>query len=87
MTKLQSSLVTEETWVDGATEKLSAMPTATSALELDVSTESIKHHTIVIIHTAQTRVDFIRTTILYLLAGAEIFCNGCAVAANMLLLS
>lgn len=38
MTKLQTSLANEETWVDGATEKLSAMPTATSALELDVST-------------------------------------------------
>lgn len=37
MTKLQTSLVTEETWVDGAAEKLSALPTATSALELDVS--------------------------------------------------
>lgn len=37
MTQLQSSLVTEETWVDGATEKLSALPTATSAMELDVS--------------------------------------------------
>lgn len=29
----------EETWVDGTTEKLSSMPTATSALELDVSIE------------------------------------------------
>lgn len=38
MTKLQTSLVAEETWVDGAAEKLSALPTATSALELDVST-------------------------------------------------
>lgn len=38
MTKLQTSLAAEETWVDGATEKLSALPTATSALELDVST-------------------------------------------------
>lgn len=38
MTKLQTSLANEETWVDGATEKLSALPTATSALELDVST-------------------------------------------------
>lgn len=37
MTKLQTSLVTEETWVDGAAEKLSALPTATSAMELDVS--------------------------------------------------
>lgn len=37
MTKLQTSLVTEETWVDGATEKISVLPTATSALELDVS--------------------------------------------------
>ncbi|XP_031629787.1 dystonin isoform X12 [Contarinia nasturtii] len=35
MTKLQTSLAAEETWVDGATEKLSALPTATSALELD----------------------------------------------------
>lgn len=38
MTKLQTSLASEETWVDGATEKLTALPTATSALELDVST-------------------------------------------------
>lgn len=38
MTKLQSSLAAEETWVDGTTEKLSALPTATSALELDVCT-------------------------------------------------
>lgn len=37
MTKLQTSLSKEETWVDGATEKLTALPTATSALELDVS--------------------------------------------------
>lgn len=37
MTKLKTSLPIEETWVDGATEKLSALPTATSALELDVS--------------------------------------------------
>ncbi|XP_055317105.1 dystonin isoform X42 [Sitodiplosis mosellana] len=35
LTKLQTSLAAEETWVDGATEKLSALPTATSALELD----------------------------------------------------
>lgn len=41
LTKLQTSLAAEETWVDGATEKLSALPTATSALELDVSTEII----------------------------------------------
>lgn len=39
MTKLQTSLSKEETWVDGATEKLTALPTATSALELDVSTK------------------------------------------------
>lgn len=38
MTKLQTSLAHEETWVDGATEKLTALPTATSAFELDVST-------------------------------------------------
>lgn len=38
MTKLQTSLVAEETWVDGAAEKLTAaLPAATSALELDVS--------------------------------------------------
>lgn len=40
MTKLQTSLSKEETWVDGATEKLTALPTATSALELDVSKDS-----------------------------------------------
>lgn len=37
MTKLQTSLVAEETWVDGAAEKLASLPTATSAYELDVS--------------------------------------------------
>lgn len=44
MTKLQTSLVAEETWVDGATEKLSVLPTATSALELDVSNPTRTHH-------------------------------------------
>lgn len=43
MTKLQTSLANEETWVDGATEKLTALPTATSALELDVSTTFALH--------------------------------------------
>lgn len=37
LTKLQTSLPKEESWVDGTTEKLTALPTATSALELDVS--------------------------------------------------
>ncbi|XP_055907401.1 dystonin isoform X24 [Eupeodes corollae] len=32
---LQAGIQVEETWVDGTTEKLSAMPTAASALELD----------------------------------------------------
>ncbi|XP_016984577.2 dystonin isoform X35 [Drosophila rhopaloa] len=32
---LQSSVQVEESWVDGTTERLSAMPTATSAYELD----------------------------------------------------
>lgn len=44
MTKLQNSLAAEETWVDGTTEKLTALPTATSALELDVSTHSSYPH-------------------------------------------
>lgn len=44
MTKLQTSLATEETWVDGATEKLTALPTATSAFELDVSTKQKPFH-------------------------------------------
>ncbi|XP_037953237.1 dystonin isoform X24 [Teleopsis dalmanni] len=35
MKNLQSSVQVEESWVDGTTEKLSAMPTATSAYELD----------------------------------------------------
>ncbi|XP_053967044.1 dystonin isoform X22 [Anastrepha ludens] len=35
MKNLQSSIQAEESWVDGQTEKLSAMPTATSAYELD----------------------------------------------------
>lgn len=34
---LQAGIQVEETWVDGTTEKLSSMPTAASALELDVS--------------------------------------------------
>lgn len=37
MKNLQSSLQVEESWVDGATEKLQAMPTATAAHVLDVS--------------------------------------------------
>lgn len=37
MKNLQLPLQVEESWVDGTTEKLSAMPTATSAYELDVS--------------------------------------------------
>lgn len=37
MKNLQHSLQTEENWVDGTAEKLSALPTATSAHELDVS--------------------------------------------------
>lgn len=44
MTKLQTSLSKEETWVDGATEKLTALPTATSALELDVSKYSLNKY-------------------------------------------
>lgn len=43
MTKLQTSLVAEETWVDGATERISVLPTATSALELDVSQPTKQH--------------------------------------------
>ncbi|XP_070139734.1 microtubule-actin cross-linking factor 1 isoform X13 [Drosophila kikkawai] len=35
MKNLQSSVQVEESWVDGTTERLSAMPTATSAYELD----------------------------------------------------
>ncbi|XP_037914667.1 dystonin isoform X44 [Hermetia illucens] len=35
MKNLQTSMQVEESWVDGTAEKLSAMPTATSALELD----------------------------------------------------
>ncbi|KQS62700.1 uncharacterized protein Dere_GG22462, isoform AJ [Drosophila erecta] len=35
MKNLQSSVQVEESWVDGTTEGLSAMPTATSAYELD----------------------------------------------------
>lgn len=37
MKNLQLPLQVEESWVDGTTGKLSAMPTATSAYELDVS--------------------------------------------------
>lgn len=37
MKNLQTSLPVEETWVDGTTEILHAMPTATSAREIDVS--------------------------------------------------
>lgn len=49
MTKLQTSLANEETWVDGATEKLTALPTATSALELDVS-KQFEKKTIFLFH-------------------------------------
>lgn len=38
MKNLQSSIQVEESWVDGTIESLSAMPTATSTYELDVST-------------------------------------------------
>lgn len=38
MKNLQTSIVVEETWVEKQTEKLQALPTATSARELDVST-------------------------------------------------
>lgn len=38
MNTLRSSVQVEETWVDGKTERLLGMPTATSAFELDVST-------------------------------------------------
>lgn len=44
MTKLQTSLVAEETWVDGAAEKLASLPTATSAYELDVSISFVPKH-------------------------------------------
>lgn len=44
MTKLQTSLVAEETWVDGAAEKLASLPTATSAYELDVSISLVVRH-------------------------------------------
>lgn len=46
MTKLQTSLVAEETWVDGAAEKLASLPTATSAYELDVSISFVAINTI-----------------------------------------
>ncbi|XP_054090014.1 dystonin isoform X12 [Zeugodacus cucurbitae] len=39
---LQSSIQVEESWVDGQTEKLSALPTATSAYELDKLLEAAK---------------------------------------------
>ena len=44
MTKLQTSLVAEETWVDGAAEKLASLPTSTSAYELDVSISFVPKH-------------------------------------------
>jgi len=37
MKKVQAGIQVEESWIDGTTEKLSSMPTATSAYELDVS--------------------------------------------------
>ncbi|XP_032597114.1 dystonin isoform X24 [Drosophila grimshawi] len=40
MKNLQSSVQVEESWVDGTTERLSAMPTATSAYELDCIEEA-----------------------------------------------
>ncbi|XP_070068854.1 microtubule-actin cross-linking factor 1 isoform X22 [Drosophila takahashii] len=42
MKNLQSSVQVEESWVDGTTERLSAMPTATSAYELDCIQEAPK---------------------------------------------
>ncbi|KQS62682.1 uncharacterized protein Dere_GG22462, isoform R [Drosophila erecta] len=42
MKNLQSSVQVEESWVDGTTEGLSAMPTATSAYELDCIQEAPK---------------------------------------------
>nr|XP_016942951.1 dystonin isoform X21 [Drosophila suzukii] len=42
MKNLQSSVQVEESWVDGTTERLSAMPTATSAYELDCVQEAPK---------------------------------------------
>lgn len=56
MTQLQTSLVAEETWVDGATEKLSMLPTATSALELDVSqSQQYTHYTPLRVHLLYTQ--------------------------------
>jgi hypothetical protein len=40
MKNLQTSIVVEETWVEKQTEKLQSLPTATSARELDVSTQT-----------------------------------------------
>jgi hypothetical protein len=40
MKNLQTSIVVEETWVEKQTEKLQSLPTATSARELDVSTQN-----------------------------------------------
>ncbi|KRJ99283.1 uncharacterized protein Dyak_GE13333, isoform AO [Drosophila yakuba] len=42
MKNLQSSVQVEESWVDGTTQGLSAMPTATSAYELDCIQEAPK---------------------------------------------
>jgi hypothetical protein len=41
MKNLQSSIVVEETWVEKQVEKLQSLPTATSARELDVSSQII----------------------------------------------
>lgn len=38
MKNIQTSVVVEENWVEAHTSKLQSLPTATSALELDVST-------------------------------------------------
>lgn len=46
MKNIQTSVVVEENWVEAHTSKLQSLPTATSALELDVSTQfSIIVHT------------------------------------------
>lgn len=41
MKNLQTSIVVEETWVEKQTEKLQSLPTATSARELDVSSQKL----------------------------------------------
>lgn len=54
MKNIQTSVVVEENWVEAHTSKLQSLPTATSALELDVST-----HFSIILYTFSAFIIFL----------------------------